>query len=97
DLRVANRLRLHLIELLDPVQQTPPTVPVDSGRVVEVEDGVADRAQLDSLMHGRQESAAPEPPKERLIVAVAGSLRDQNDIGGQISVFAAQAVGEPGP
>ena len=59
--------------------------------------GSPDGAELDALVLGRQEPAAPEPIVERLVVRVAGPLRDQHHEGRQVLVLAPQAVGQPRP
>ncbi len=68
----------------------------EPGGVGEVEHRVADRAELDPLVRGRQEAAAPEPVVERLVVGVAGALRDHDHEGRQVLVLAPQAVRRPG-
>ena len=74
DLRIAERLGGDLVDVSDAIEQAPPASVVDARRVAQIEDRIADRAQLDALMDGRQEAAAPEAAEERLIVRIAGAL-----------------------
>src|SRR5436309_8023438 len=68
----------------------------DAGRVVDVEDRLAVRAEPDTLMVAGQEGAGPEAVVEGLVAGIAGAARYQDDEGRQVAVRAAQAVSHPG-
>ncbi len=68
DLGVADPLELHLVELPDGVELVALELVVDAARVGEIQHRVAAGPELDALVDGRQEAAAP------VRVAAAGPL-----------------------
>ena len=96
DLGIADVAVIDRVEPGQVVEHPPPGRGRDAGRIGEIQDRVADRSELHALVRGRQEAAAPEPVVQRLVVGVAGALRDHDDEGRQVVVLAPQAVGHPG-
>jgi len=89
-------VELKLIQLGDVVNEPPPLSWSEAGGIGEIENGVALRAKLDSLVFRRQKSAAPLPIGERLVVWIAGTLRDHHHECRQIFVLAPQSIRQPG-
>ena len=92
---IAELAMIELVELGQVVEHPPPGRGGEARRVREIEHRVAHRAELDPLVRGRQEAAAPEPVVERLVVRVARPLRDHHHERRQVLVLASQAVGDP--
>ena len=67
--------------------------PIEPGGIIEKQHGIRARAQLDSLMHGGEKTAPPEPGVERLSPRLLGN---QDEERGQVPILAAQAVAGPG-
>ena len=63
--------------------------------VGEVEDGVAGVAEFDAAVLGGEEAAAPEAIVERLVIGTAAAEGAEDDVGGEVLVFAAETVGRP--
>jgi hypothetical protein len=65
------------------------------GGIGQVEDGVARVAELNAAVLGGQKAAAPEAVVGRLVNGASADEGGENDVGGQVLVFTAEAVAEP--
>src|SRR5262249_59946748 len=70
-------------------------VSAEAGWIGEIQHGIAERAELHSLIPGWQETATPLPICQRLIVRIAATLRNHHNESRQIAVLAPQAISEP--
>ena len=68
----------------------------DTFGILEVEDAFAFIAELYPLEFGGQEARAPEAVVERLVVGTTATEGRHHHVGGEVGVFAAEAVGGPG-
>ena len=92
DFGIAVLLELLAVELGQRVEEGAPLVARNAGRIGQIQDRVADRAELDPLVARRQEARAPEPVVQRL---APGALRDHHDEAGQVAGLAAETVAQP--
>ena len=94
DFRVAHGVILARIQVRQPVQHPPPNRVRYPGRIRQKQNGIADAAELDTLMFGRQEPGTPEPRVKGLVSFLPA--RDHDNESGKILVLGAQTVTEPG-
>ena len=59
DLGIADFLQAHAVQASERIQRVALESAVDAGRIGQIQDRVAAGAELHSLVHGRQEAAAP--------------------------------------
>ena len=69
ELWVTDGLELLLVEVTQRVEGASANVPIDTGRIRDIEDRVADRAAANALIRGGQEAAGPETGASRRISA----------------------------
>ena len=93
DVGIADRIHLEAVEIPQPVQQVAPRGRGDAPGVGDKKDGLSPGAKLDSLVAAGQKAVAPVAGQQGLTLAAP---RSQNHEGRQLTVFAAQAVREPG-
>jgi hypothetical protein len=95
NLRVAELVQFELVQARHIVDEPAARWSAEAGWIGEIQHGIAQRPEFDSLIPGRQETATPLPVCQRLIVRIAAALRDHHNESGQIAVLASQAISEP--
>ena len=95
DVRVAERGVPAAVERGEFVERFAARGAVHAGGIREIQNGIARVAELHALMLRRQKAAAPQAVVERLIVAAARAEGREHHVGGQVLIFAAEAVTEP--
>jgi len=90
--RIAELFEFEFIQRFERIQTAAADVAVDALGVRDVENRVTRGTALHALIHGGQEAAAPETFSAAGIAAAA----EQDHEAGQIFVFGAETVGDPG-
>ena len=86
DLGVSHRLQVLSIDLSSAVDQPAADLRRNSLRIVHEQDGFGPGTELHALMVGGQETTAPIPGEQRLILPLP---RSQNDKGRQLLILTA--------
>ena len=94
-LRVTDLLVIDLIERLQAIKRVTPGTGGNSGRVVDIEDGIDPAAESDPCVFARQIPTAPEAGGDGLDLLGVGGLGDKDHKGGEVVVGRAQPVGNP--
>ena len=89
DVGVAHRIHLEAIEVPQSVQQMAPRGGGDAFGVGNKKDGLSLGPKLHSLVAAGQEAAAPVAGQQGLALTAP---RSQDDEGGQLMIFTAQAI-----
>ena len=96
DHRIIETLSLPAIELAECIEHAPALGPRNTGRVVEIENGITLATELHPLETPGEKARPPEAVIKRLACfrpAVGGESHE----GGKICVLAPEPVGHPGP
>jgi len=88
NLRIAELVHFDLVQPRHIVDEPAARWSAEAGWIGEIQHGIAEGAELYSLISGRQETAAPLPVRQRLIVRIAATLRDHHNESRQIAVLA---------
>ena len=93
---IADLLIVHLVERLEAVERFAANVGRHAGRIVDVQDRIARRAERHAGMFAGQIAARPQPGRNGLDLLGVGRLGDQHDERRQVLVERAQPVRHPG-
>ena len=92
DLRIADGVEPHLVELAQRIERIALQLVIDSGRVGKIKHGVAAGAKLHAGVDGRQEARAPVGVASRRALLAGG----EDDEAGQVARLRAEPVRRPG-
>ena len=93
--RIADLLVVQLVERLQAVERLAADVARHAGRVVDVENRIAGRAERNAGMLARQIARLPQPGRDRLHLLGVRGLGDEHDERRQVVVQRAQAIRGP--
>ncbi len=96
DFRITEGPMMPVVQFIEGIEHVTSVGGEDAGRVLEVEDGIAGAAEGDAGVAGGEEAGTPHAGEEGLAIAGGGEGRGEDDEGGEIIAFAAEAIGEPG-
>ena len=92
DFGVAQGAEALFVEGFDGVEDVAAIAAGVAFGIAEEEDGVAFGAELDALVDAGEEAGGPEGG-----AGATGGAGEHDDVGGEVAVFTAEAVGDPGP
>ena len=95
-LGIAHLAVVDLVERLHAVEHAPAHAVVDTGRVVDEEDGVALAAERHPRVLARQVAARPQARGDGLLLLAIGRRGDEHDKTRQVLIHRAEAIRGPG-
>ncbi len=96
DFGITEGAMMPVVQFIEGIEHVTSVGGQDAGRVLEVEDGIAGAAEGDAGVAGGEEAGTPHAGEEGLTIAGGGEGGGEDDEGGEIIAFAAEAIGEPG-
>jgi hypothetical protein len=93
---IVQLFELFLVQFAERVEHGAAAGGGDAGRILNVENGIADVTEGDSGVFAGEEAAGPHAGEEGLSCGAAAPGRREDDEGREVVAFAAEAIGEPG-